>query len=177
MLSGSVPCADSVLLLDAPIEAAMLLDPDAPGPRVFHAVSFGLTSLSDSIACFEQKEIEVAKEADGGYRVDLGGGLVCNARAALGMAPARLVCSDREPALKKLAPYLAAGLPTAQLGAGDVFAKVEAAPFRERYGDKAKMVRIGVPLMLRELDVDSAKLEGAVSDAGYADLYQAISYN
>jgi hypothetical protein len=161
------PIEQSVLL-DAPVEAAAMLDGKSNStPKVLFAVSVGLSSMRNAHDYLQSKGAVLTPGAGGSFLVEMGEAR-CLLAWARGAAPARLVCSDKARALDELGPYLTRGLPGENLGTAELFAEVRAEPWRRRFGRQVQMVKLGVPFALRELELDHPAFDSIVSDTLYA---------
>lgn len=159
---------DQTVLLDAPVEAAAMLDGKSSStPKVLFAVSVGLSSIQNAHAYLQSKGAVLTPGAAGSFRVEMGDAH-CLLAWAMGAAPVRLVCSDKARALDELGPYLTRGLPSEALGNAELFAEVRAEPWRRRFGRQVQMVKLGVPFALRELELDHPAFDSVVSDTLYA---------
>jgi len=159
---------DQVVLLDAPIEAAAMLDDSSRGsPKMLFAVSIGLSSFDGARQFLESKGAAMTAAGPGSYRAELGDAH-CLLAFAMGSAPARLVCSDKARAVDQLAPYMTRGLPGEALVKAEVFAELRAEPWRRRFGRQVQMVKLGVPFVLRELELDHPQFDAVMSETLYA---------
>jgi hypothetical protein len=182
MLGKAVPGIERAAALDAPVDFAAMLDPaSAEEPRVEWAFSIGAASTDAAAAFFRAQGATVTSEAAGAYRARIGKGLTCVVVRALGIAPARVVCSDQAVNADALAPYMSCGMPTESFGNNsELHAHVTAEPFRRRYGSQVTLIRtVGVPFLLRELSLDHPKFDRALRDVlyGLADEVIALAYD
>jgi len=180
LLEKAAPGLPQIGALEAPIDAAAMLDPTSgETPRVLWAFAFGVASTDAAAQSFRQQGFRVSAERGGVFSID-NGSLRCLDVPALGAAAARVVCSDRAEGVDALATYLARGLPTESFGASEVHIHVSAEPFRRRYGAQLALVRtVGVPFALRELSLDHPRFDRALRDAlyGAADDLIALAYD
>ncbi|HTM45763.1 MAG TPA: hypothetical protein VL137_12455 [Polyangiaceae bacterium] len=168
LLKDVVGNVDGVVLFDAPVDAVAVLDPEsATLPKVLYAVSIGVSSVQRARDLFDSKDQLTEQLADGSYSVTLGG-THCLLEAALGAAPARLVCADKARAIDQLSGYMARGLPQQSLSKSAIYAELRAEPWRRRFGRQLQMVKLGVPFVLRELSFDNSEFDAALSDSLYA---------
>jgi hypothetical protein len=181
MLGKAVPGIERAAALDAPVDFAAMLDPaSTEEPRVEWAFSIGALSTDAAAAFFRAQGATVTSEAAGAYRARIGKGLTCAVVRALGVAPARVVCSDQAVNADALAPYMSCGMPTESFGNNELHAHVTAEPFRRRYGSQVTLIRtVGVPFLLRELSLDHPKFDRALRDVlyGLADEVIALAYD
>jgi hypothetical protein len=166
---------DQIVLLDAPVEAAAMLDGKSSAtPKVLFAVSIGLSSLQGAHDYLQSKGALLTPGAAGSFRVEIED-VHCLLAWAMGAAPVRLVCSDRARALDELGPYMTRGMPEEALGSGEIFTELRAEPWRRRFGRQVQMVKLGVPFLLRELELDNPAFDAVMSDTLYALAEEAVS--
>jgi hypothetical protein len=181
LLGQAVPGIERAAALDAPIDFAAMLDPaSAEEPRVEWAFSIGAASTDAAAAFFRAQGATVTSEAAGAYRARIGKSLSCMIVRALGVAPARVVCSDQAVNADALTPYMSCGMPTESFGNNELHAHVTAEPFRRRYGSQVTLIRtVGVPFLLREFSLDHPKFDRALRDVlyGLADEVIALAYD
>ncbi|HVU05758.1 MAG TPA: hypothetical protein VHE30_28610 [Polyangiaceae bacterium] len=181
LVAKEVPGLDGVVLYDAPVDFAAMLDPSSgEEPNVYWAVSFGARSVSALVEFLRSQGGAATADGGGGYHVKVDPKVTCVVSRALGTAAARGVCSDDPAGVDALAPYMTRGLPTETLAGGDLHVHVVAEPFRRRYGSQLALVRtVGVPFALRELQVDHPKLDRSLRDVlyGLADEVIALAYD
>jgi hypothetical protein len=125
-----------------------------------------LSSLRGARDFLQSKGREVVR-VDEGYRVQIEDAH-CLLAWAIGAAPVRMVCSDKARALEQIGPYMTRGLPARALGKGELFAQLYAEPWRKRFGKQLQMVKLGVPFVLRELELEHPAFDAALSDTLYA---------
>jgi hypothetical protein len=166
MLNTSMPDADRVLLLDAPIEAVVVLDRERGGtPALAYVFSVGLSSLDQALALAKKQGWPTTVITPGTYQVgDILGGN-CIATRALGTAPARLVCGERARDVESLYPYAARGLPTETLPESELRIEIRMAPLRELAQQVGQLER----LVVRELARDDPAF-----DHGLGELVRAV---
>jgi hypothetical protein len=159
---------DQTVLLDKPVEAAAMLDGKSSStPKVLFAVSIGLSSLRNAHDYLQSKGAVLTAGPAGSFHVEMEGAH-CLLAWAMGAAPVRLVCSDKARALDELGPYLTRGLPGEALVSSELFVEVRAEPWRRRFGRQVQMVKLGVPFVLRELELDHPAFDSVVSDTLYS---------
>jgi hypothetical protein len=127
---------------DAPVDAAVAIDPTASGLadlEPLYAVAVGLRSIEDGRKAGELLG-SVTETGPGSYRLRIRKGgrrttmKSCLISAAAGAAPARLVCGRRDRDLDALAAYLTRTLPSADLGPADVHVELRFPPIAQKYG-------------------------------------------
>jgi hypothetical protein len=159
----------SLLKLDASIDVALALDPASKSlkddPLV--AVSLPLKSLDDALA-YASRAGKPSKIKPGVFRVGRTGNLMCDLSVAVGDAPARLICAERERDVDELRPWLTRGSPTAQFGAADIHAELRAGPARERLqaelgNDLAALPAAAASEFRRKTHLNSPSVQEAIS--------------
>jgi hypothetical protein len=174
LLARELPGADQVLDLSAPIDVAAMIDPTAGmEPSAFLAVSVGISSTDAALSFFQERG-EVVKRSQ--RLIRLGDRVTCVAERSLGQARARLVCGSDADAVAALAPYMTRGLPTEELSAADVHARVLARPFQQRYGMHAALLKTaGVPFLLRRVALDHPRFDRALRDVLYGGAEELLA--
>jgi hypothetical protein len=167
LLKREAPGVQSVVMFDAPVNFAAALDSTGAGsfPQPFAVFSIGLSSLDGALR-FARHEGESVHEVRAGvYRLE-DGSMHCALAAAIGRAPARLVCGDRAEDVEALLPYVTRGLPKEALSDADFHAELRLEPFRRHYARQLEQVKtLGVPFVLKELSLDSPDFDRALADA------------
>jgi hypothetical protein len=159
----------SLLATDASVDLLVALDPKASdaNPQPFAAFSVGLRSLEDTKRLLDQRKR--AKQIEPNvYRVEIGrhSQLSCLIAPALGSAPARLVCGDRDRDVDALYPYLTRGLPLAAPPARDLHGEVRFAPIQRRFGRQLPVYLSYVSTYLSHLlGSGERKFDNALADA------------
>lgn len=176
MLAKEEPGLERVVYLDAPVELAVALDPAGTGtlPQPLAVVSVGLTSLESAVELARQKGEPVRQIRPGVFRVG-GGGDSCAIAAALGKAPARLVCGDRPEDVDALLPYATRGLPNEQLGAADFHLELRAEPVRRRHSRELRQLKLFAPFAVRDFSLDNARFDRALKDAAHGIAEELIA--
>lgn len=163
--SGSLAQFLPVVDLDAPIDALVTLDPAAKErPRVFAAVSLGLTSRAAALEVFEQMELPVEAVEPGIHLVQPSPKTTCLVAAALGKAKARLICGQDRQSVDLLAPYLARGNPSSTTGTADVHVEVRAETAWQLYGEKARFLELAIPMALGEASIGDPKFDASLRE-------------
>jgi hypothetical protein len=174
------PEAAQLLVFEAPIEAAVALDDKGLGnfPQPFAVVSIGVASVDGTVGFAKRHGQSVRMLRPGVYQISKGGSPVCAVAAAVGVAPARLVCGDRAEDVDALLPYATRGLPIEALGNADLHVRLSAEPLRRRYAKELRQLKtMATPFVLSELSMDSSRFDRALADAvhGIADELLALS--
>jgi hypothetical protein len=99
----------------------------------------------------------------------------CIVARANGPAPARLICGDARKDIDLLAPYMATKMPTEELSSNAAYFELRAEPIRARFGKKAHMLKVGVPIFLREVSLGNPRFDGAVAEAAHATVAEALA--
>ncbi|MEZ4219544.1 MAG: hypothetical protein R3B13_01355 [Polyangiaceae bacterium] len=169
-LGKAEPGLEQVVHWDAPVDVAAALDPagrdDVPQP--FMVVSLGLRSLQEAVDFARRNGENVRQVRAGVYRVGRGSPN-CAIGAAVGVAPARLVCGDRPEDVDALLPYVTRGLPKENLGSSDLRVEVRAEPWRRRYAAELRQAKtLATPFALRKMSLDDARFDRPLADAVHA---------
>lgn len=157
---------ESALMLEAPIDFVVALDPAAPKdqPRPLWAATVPLKSVDAALAAAKEPSERVGP---GVYRLGENG--KCLIAASLGAAPARLVCSERSADANQLLPYATRGLPLEQLAGGDVHVELRPASAREMYAGQLRQMRtLGLAALLNEVQLGDARFDRALEEAARA---------
>lgn len=175
LVAKESPGLERVVAFDAPVDCAAELDPASAEPHVYWACAFGVASADGAAAYFQAQGNTVTRRAPGAYAVRFEG-LDCAIAPARGLAPARVVCADEAGSVDALTPYMARGLPTETFGASEVHAHVVAEPFRRRYSSELALIKtMGVPFLLRELEIGHPKFDRALRDVVYGIADEVIA--
>lgn len=179
-LSGLVqsewPGLHKTLRLDAPIDVAAALDPDAlSAPEPLFAVSLPLSDYQAALEQLRQSGKQLERVSKDMQFVALGAGQRCVVARSTGPTPARLVCSEARKHLDVLAAYMATTLPTEDLGPDPLRIELRAAPLRARFGKKARWLKVGVPVLLREVSLGNKRFDRAIADAAHAVADEALA--
>jgi hypothetical protein len=170
---------DAVLAWDAPIELAAVLDrrSTAKVAPPLIVLSIGLTSLPRALDLAREHGASPTRVAPSIYRVPVDDEVTCALAAAVGAAPARLVCGTEWQSVEELLPYATRGLPREKLGGDDLHLELRAAPLQRRYAQEIAAVRLLTGLLLRQGQSDSPRLDRVLTEAAYgvADELKAIA--
>jgi hypothetical protein len=170
LLQAREPELSATVALDAPVEVAVAADTRATDrlEQPFAVFSIGLVSLEQARRYVQDKGERLQRSMPGVYRIDDGGDLSCAIAASLGPTPARFVCGDRPQDLDALLPYATRGLPREPLPEADIVVELRAEPLRQVYGPTLRQYRsVALPLLLRNVQLDSPQLERALAHAAY----------
>lgn len=160
----------------APVDVAVTMDPDAMGvPAPLFAVSFGLNDVMGTVDALRASGKQVETLSGGLYFVRMDAEARCVVGRANGKSKGRAVCSDKRKALDVLTPYMTRTLPTESLSNEDLFVSVRAEPLRKRFGKKAHMIKVGVPIFLREVALGNARFDSAAADAAHSVADEVIA--
>lgn len=167
------------LRTDAGLGAAVLVSERAPDgllPSLVAAFSVPVTS-EQAFSAALGRDRSLWRPKGVGFTMVQGPleGLFCKTVVALGDAPLRAVCAASEEDVGQVAPYLTRGLPSAELGAGDLRVRVRfsalkpglSTPLEELKQQQSELLSGGGALLLGGL-VDPALLTapGALMDEG-----------
>jgi hypothetical protein len=160
---------DAVLAWDAPLEIAAVLDRHSTAkvapPLV--VVSIGLTSLPRALDLAREHGSSPTRVAPSVYRIPIDEEVTCALSAAVGAAPARLVCGAEWQSVEELLPYATRGLPKENLGGDDLHLELRGAPLQRRYAQEIAAVRLLTGLLLRQGQSDSPRLDRVLTEAAY----------
>lgn len=168
LVDKNEPDLGRLLAYDAPIEFAVALDPNGRGdfPQPFAVFSVGITDLQGGVEFAKKQGASVRMTGPGTYRVEKGEGPSCALSAAVGKAPARLVCGERPEDLEALLPYATRGLPTENMGNAELHIELRAEPIRRKYSKELRQLKtLATPFVLREMSLDSPRFDRALADA------------
>ncbi|HEY3665168.1 MAG TPA: hypothetical protein VGL19_04170 [Polyangiaceae bacterium] len=170
VLPAELKDLESVVAWDAPLEAAMALDPLGEGkvPQPLAVVSLGLTSLDGALSFARAKGQPVRRLRPGVYRIGESDDWSCAAGVALGSAPARLVCGDRAHDVDGLFNYATRGLPNEPLADLDFQIELRLAPVKKKYEAELGSARLFAGFLLREVQLDNPHFDRALSDVAYS---------
>ena len=160
---------EGVVAWDAPVEAAVALDPLGEGkvPEPLAVVSLGLTSLEGALDFARAKGQSVRRLRAGVYRIGESDDVSCTAGVALGSAPARLVCGHRAHDVDGLFNYATRGLPNEPLPNLDFQLELRLGPIKKKYEAELGSARLFAGFLLREVQVDNPRFDRALSDVAY----------
>ncbi len=169
LLPGEMKGLEGVVAWDAPVEAAMALDPLGEGkvPEPLAVVSIGLTSLQGALDFARAKGQSVRRLRAGVYRVGDADDLSCAVAVAVGAAPARLVCGHRAHDVDGLLNYATRGLPNEPLPNLDFQIELRLEPVKKKYEAELGSARLLAGFLLREVQVDNPRFDRALSDVAY----------
>ena len=177
LLADGTPGADRVLALNAPIDAVVALSPTAErSPEVLVALSVGLSSYDAAIALAKAQGKRLREVAPGIQRLAGEGESACAIAAAVGSAPARLVCSPEPEHLEQLLPYMVRGLPRETIGTRDLHAELRLEPLRRRFANQLRQLKaMGVPMLLHELALDVPGFDRALAEAAHGLMDEVLA--
>lgn len=168
ILASEAPFLADVIELNAPIDVTLSLDPEAmSSPEPLMAIAFGLKDYDQTLHSLRSSGQQLERVSRSVHFFEFKGNKCLVARAN-GQAPARVVCSDQRRSLDFLSPYMSRTLPDKRFGDQDLFLRVDAEPWRERFGKRANMLKLGVPVVLRELSMGNDRFDAALADAAHA---------
>lgn len=164
--SGAAAQFLPVLDLDAPVDAVATLDPRSKNrPRLLFAGSVGLTSRQGALDAFKSLDLTVEPAGPGVFAVHPNANSICFIAPALGKAKVRLVCGEDREAVELLAPYLTRGIPSDSTGDAALHVELRAEPAWRLYGDKAALLKLGIPMLLGEVSIGNAEFDAALREA------------
>jgi hypothetical protein len=158
-----------VIDLDAPVDAAAVLDPRSKNkPHLWFAASIGLTSRQGALDLFRGMDVPVDLVEPGVYSVRPNPNTLCFIASALGKAKVRLVCGQDRESLDQLTPYLTRGNPSDSTGNAALHVEVRAEPAWRLYGDKAQFLKLSIPMLLGEVSIGNAEFDAALRETASA---------
>jgi len=168
---------ESVVAWDAPVEAAVALDPLGEGKvaEPLSVVSVGLTSLEGALEFARGKGQTVRRLRAGVYRIGDSDDVSCAAGVAVGSAPARLVCGHRAHDVDGLFNYATRGLPNEPLPSVDFQLELRLEPVKKKYQAEIGSARLLAGFLLREVQVDNPRFDRALSDVAYTLIDEATA--
>jgi hypothetical protein len=178
VLPAELQGLESVVAWDAPLEAAVALDPLGEGkvPQPLAVVSLGLTSLDGAISFARGHGQRVLQLRAGVYRIGEADDWSCTAGVALGGAPARLVCGERAHDVDGLFNYATRGLPNEPLPPLDFQVELRLAPVKTKYAAEIGSARLLGGFLLREIQLDNPRFDRALSDAAYSLIDETTAF-
>lgn len=178
LLTEQYPHIQEVLVPNAPIDFAVGIDPESKSkPEVLAIVSLPLSDYTRGVDALKASGQPNSTDAEGQPYVTLKGNTECTVARATGPTSARLVCGDHV-SLERLASFAATNLPNQAIGNSDLYAELRFRPVYARYGKRATMLKMMVPMALRELSLNNARFDAALAEAAHAtadDVLQFIS--
>lgn len=167
----------SAVMWEAPIETVVALDAFGEGkfPPPLIVGSIGLKSLEAGLSAADAMQMPTRRLAPGVYRFGDFGSTSCAMAAAVGPAPARLVCGDGVKDVDTLLPYLTRGLPSEPQTGADFELTATAKPLQDRYGHDVTGLRLLAGVALREAALDMPRFDRALSDAIYGSVDEVIN--
>ena len=177
VLPADLKGLEGVVAWDAPVEAAMALDPLGEGkvPEPLAVVSVGLTSLEGALDFARAKGQSVSRLRAGVYRIGESDDVSCAVGVALGSAPARLVCGRRAHDVDGLFNYATRGLPNEPLPNLDFQIELRLEPVKKKYQSEIGSARLLAGFLLRQVQVDNPRFDRALSDVAYSLVDESIA--
>jgi len=168
---------ENVIAWDAPVELAVALDPLGEGkvPEPLTVLSIGLTSLDAALDFAKAQNQSVHKLRAGVYRVGESDDVSCAIAAAIGSAPARLVCGHRAHDVDGLINYATRGLSNEPLPNLDFQVELRLSPVKKKYGAELGSARLFAGFLLREVQMDNPRFDRALSDVAYGLIDESLA--
>jgi len=178
VLPAELKDLESVVAWDAPLEAAVALDPLGEGkvPQPLAVVSLGLTSLDGALSFVRGRGQRVRQLRAGVYRIGDSDDWSCTAGVALGGAPARLVCGERPHDVDGLFNYATRGLPSEPLPTLDFQIELRLAPVKTKYAAEIGSARLLGGFLLRQIQLDNPRFDRALSDVAYGLIDETTAF-
>lgn len=167
LLASRFPDLQNLLAVNVPADFAVVLGAGTKAvPDIYGVVSLPLTDHARGIDALGSLGEPVSADAEGRPYVSLTGSTECTVARANGPAPARLVCGNHE-SLVQLSPFVASNLPQQNIGGGDLYAELRLLPIHARYGKRAPLIKMLVPMLLREGSLQNPRFDAALADAAH----------
>src|SRR5690606_15298539 len=149
-----------------PVDVAVALEPETKRmPEIYAVFSAGVTDYSAGVNALAASGEPSASDSAGNQVVRLEGDLECAVARANGPTSARLVCGR---GLEHIAAFAATNLAQRTIGNNDIYAEVRLIPLQQRYGKQAQMLKMAVPMLLREASLQNARFDSALAAAAHA---------
>lgn len=168
LLTQSYPQIQGVLVPGAPVDFAVAMDATAKNMPDFHGVvSLPLADYAQGINALKNSGQPASTNAEGEPYVSLQDDTECTVARANGPTPARLICGDHD-SVERLTPFVATNLPQQNVGDGDVYAELRMRPIHARYGKRAPLLKMMVPMLLREASLQNPRFDAALANSAHA---------
>ena len=154
--------------LDAPFDAVGVADTKRRSlPDPMFAWSLGLTSLDRALAASRGEHADLG---NGVYRIGkrTRWGASCAIVSAVGAAPARLVCTEKERYLERMAAFVGRNVASEPSAAADVRAEVRMRGVLDKYGRQWANQARGLPIIAEEFKLGIPAFDTALLDAAGA---------
>ena len=177
LLPSNLKGLEGVVAWDAPVEAAMALDPVGDGkvPEPLAVLSIGLTSLDGALEFARAQGQSVRRVRAGVYRIGESDDVSCAAAASLGTTPARLICGHRPHDVDGLLDYATRGLPNESLPNLDFQLELRLQPIKKKYEAEIGSARLLAGFLIREVQLDYPRFDRALSDVTYSLVDEATA--
>ncbi len=177
MMPEQARAMSRAVLWEAPVEMLVALDAFGDGkvPPPLIIGSVGLKSLDEALSAAEALQLPTRKLAPGIFRVGDFPDTSCAVAVSLGAAPARLICGHGTKDVDALLPYATRGLPSEPQTGADFELTLDAKPLQEHYGHDVTALRLLAGVAMREVALDSARFDRALSDAIYGGVDETIN--
>ncbi len=168
LLTQSYPQIGEVLVPNAAVDFAVALDPSAKSvPDFLGVVSLPLSDHLRGVNALKASGRPNSTDAEGQPYVTLQDKIECTVARANGPTPARLVCGNHV-SLERLTPFVTSNLPQQTVGNGDFYAELRLRPIHARYGKRAPLLKMMVPMLLREGSLQNPRFDAALADSAHA---------
>jgi hypothetical protein len=142
-----------------------------PGEKLDKAPNFvtsvGVRSMTKALKALREARIDVVDGPGGSYYFHHEKAH-CALGRSRGTSAYRAVCSDREKGLSSLVKYALAGMPDETRGGGDNWFELDLVPIREKYGSRARGLKLLASVGARQLHRDHPRFDRAITDAAVA---------
>lgn len=167
LLDSRFPEFKSLLAVNVPTDFAVSLGAGTKSvPDIYGVVSLPLTDHARGLDALGSLGEPVASDEEGHRYVAVTGGTECTVARANGPAPARLVCGNHE-SLLQLTSFVVSNLPQQTVGNNDLYAELRLLPIHARYAKRAPLIKMLVPMLLREGSLQNPRFDAALADAAH----------
>jgi hypothetical protein len=167
LLASRFPDLQSLLAVNIPADFAVSLGAGSKSiPEIYGVLSLPLTDHARGVDALKSLGEPVSTDEAGHRYVSLTGSTECTVARANGPAPARLVCGNHE-SLTQLTPFVVSNLPQQAVGNSDLYAELRLLPIHARYAKRAPLIKMLVPMLLREASLQNPRFDAALADAAH----------
>lgn len=168
LLTQSYPQIKEVLVPEAAVDFAVAIDPGSKSvPDFLGVVSLPLSDHLKGVNALKASGRPNSTDAEGQPYVTLQDKIECTVARSNGPTAARLVCGNHV-SLERLTPFVASNLPQQTVGGGDFYAELRLRPIHARYGKRAPLLKMMVPMLLREGSLQNPRFDAALAESAHA---------
>lgn len=167
LLASRFPDLQDLLAVNVPADFAVSLGAGTKAvPDIYGVISLPLIDHARGVDALKSLGEPVSADEEGHPYVSLTGSTECTVARANGPAPARLVCGNHE-SLVQLTPFAVSNLPQQAVGNDDLYAELRLLPIHARYAKRAPLIKMLVPMLLREGSLQNPRFDAALADAAH----------